>query len=61
MAKLNIRRLLDKAKKNRNSQKTKNNLQLLTQQGGITPQASAMKLVTKRSQLDRYIDSLLFG
>lgn len=56
-----IRQLLDKAKKNKKSQKTKANLQLLTQTGGITPQASAMKLVTKRNQLDRYIDSLLFG
>ena len=56
-----IKQLMESSKNNRQSQKTKTNLNLLSQAGGSTPQEAATSLVEKHAQLHRYIDSILFG
>jgi len=59
--KMKIRAMMNASKQNPNSQKTKANMSLLTQTGGITPQAAALALVEKRAQIDRFVDHILFG
>ena len=59
--KLRIRSLLQAAKDNPKSQKTRAKMTLLTQTGWITPQAAASALVDKRQQIDQFVDRLLFG
>jgi hypothetical protein len=65
---------MNRSKNNPQSQQTRNNFNLLTQTGGImpepngqvaetnmTPSAAATALIEKRAQIDRFIDSILFG
>lgn len=59
--KMRIRAMMNASKKNKDSQQTRTNMQLLTQAGGITPQAAATALIEKRAQINRIVDKFLFG